>query len=159
MRWRKRSAIAGDNLYLFTAEYRYHVPRAFAIEEEPRQLFGQPFRYAPQYVYGRPDWDLILKAFVDVGFVEINDPLFFEVDDETLDRYNIPERVVRLAQPDFGPSKRKSNRRRTFLDLPITWTPTTWIFHKNGQLAFAFNHGEVDLDMMRTFLDALEKDW
>jgi hemolysin activation/secretion protein len=32
-------------------------------------MFGG-FRVAPQQVYGRPDWDLILKGFVDFGFTE-----------------------------------------------------------------------------------------
>jgi hemolysin activation/secretion protein len=40
---------------------------------------GGPFRAAPQYVYGRPDWDLILKAFVDAGYVFQNGNLPFEV--------------------------------------------------------------------------------
>ncbi len=58
---------AADSILLFTAEYRYHVPRDFAINADAGSLFGQPFRWAPQYVYGQPDWDLILRAFIDVG--------------------------------------------------------------------------------------------
>ena len=30
------------------------------------------FRGSPQQVYGRPDWDLIFRAFVDVGRTERN---------------------------------------------------------------------------------------
>jgi len=77
------SIVAGDSVIIGSAEYRYHIPRAFGIESEPRQLFGQPFRYAPQYVYGRPDWDLILKAFIDAGRTINSDRLSFE-HDETL---------------------------------------------------------------------------
>lgn len=61
------STAVGDNVTLVSAEYRFHLPRLFAIEQEPRQIFGQPFRVAPGSVRGRPDWDLILKAFVDYG--------------------------------------------------------------------------------------------
>ncbi len=67
------SAVAGDSVFVGTAEYRYHVPRAFKVQEEPGKLFGKPFRYAPQYPYGTPDWDLLLRAFVDVGRVKTND--------------------------------------------------------------------------------------
>ena len=46
-------------------------------------MFGEPFRTSPQYVYGHPDWDLILKGFVDIGHSIISEPFSFE-DDETL---------------------------------------------------------------------------
>jgi hemolysin activation/secretion protein len=77
------SAVAGDSAVIGTAEYRYHIPRAFDLEPEPRELFGQPFRAAPQYVYGRPDWDFVLKAFLDAGAVYQSDIQPFE-SDETL---------------------------------------------------------------------------
>jgi hypothetical protein len=75
--------VAGDSAVIGTAEYRYHIPRAFDIESEPREFFGKPFRAAPQYVYGRPDWDLVLKAFLDAGAVYQSDIQPFE-SDETL---------------------------------------------------------------------------
>ena len=46
-------------------------------------MFDRPFRVAPESVYGRPDWDLILKAFIDYGYVDVSDELAFETD-ETL---------------------------------------------------------------------------
>jgi hemolysin activation/secretion protein len=61
------SVTAGDNVIILTAEYRLHVPRLFALEPDPRELFGKPFRFAPQTAYGRPDWDLIVRGFVDYG--------------------------------------------------------------------------------------------
>lgn len=72
------SAVAGDDVYLVSAEYRYHLPRAFNVQPKAREMFGEPFRAAPQYVYGFPDWDLVLKGFVDAGWTQISDPLFFE---------------------------------------------------------------------------------
>jgi hemolysin activation/secretion protein len=36
-------------------------------------LLGE-FRDRPQYVYGRPDWDLILRLFLDAGHLRPNDP-------------------------------------------------------------------------------------
>jgi len=77
------SVVASDSAIVVSGEYRFHVPRSFAIEPEPRQLWGKPFKYAPQQAYGRPDWDLVLKAFLDVGTTFNSNSLSFE-DDETL---------------------------------------------------------------------------
>jgi len=76
-----QAASAGDNSIIASAEYRLHIPRLFALEETPRELFGQPFRAAPQFVYGTPDWDVVLKAFVDTARVTYNDAFFFEESD------------------------------------------------------------------------------
>ncbi len=72
------SRAAGDTVFNGSLEYRFHLPRALAIDAEPPTVFGRPFRVAPQQVYGSPDWDLILKAFVDFGRSYISQPLAFE---------------------------------------------------------------------------------
>lgn len=77
------SLTAGDTALIGSVEYRLHVPRLFGIQSAPDDLFGHPFRFAPQYVYGQPDWDLTLHGFLDVGFTTASDPLFFETE-ETL---------------------------------------------------------------------------
>ncbi|MEM7227397.1 MAG: ShlB/FhaC/HecB family hemolysin secretion/activation protein [Planctomycetota bacterium] len=73
-----QSVVAGDTALIGSLEYRYHVPRGFGIEPEPTQFFGQPFRRAPQYVFGMPDWDLVFKGFIDIGRVYQSDRLSFE---------------------------------------------------------------------------------
>lgn len=74
---------------------------------------------------------------------------------ETMDRYGLPARVVELTQEDFGPSEDKALRRRSFLGVPVTWIPTTWVFRGNGELAFAFNYGELQMDQLdRAIADA-----
>ena len=78
-----QSVAAGDSSILAKAEYRYHIPRAFAVNPQPVELFGGQFRAAPQHVYGRTDWDLILCAFFDYGLLMQSDPLFYE-SNETL---------------------------------------------------------------------------
>jgi hemolysin activation/secretion protein len=62
---------SGDNVLLATAEYRFHLPRALGISPNPTKfnVFGDPFRLLPQQPYQRPDWDLILRGFVDGGQV------------------------------------------------------------------------------------------
>ncbi|HUT36114.1 MAG TPA: ShlB/FhaC/HecB family hemolysin secretion/activation protein [Planctomycetota bacterium] len=76
------SIAVGDSACVASAEYRFHVPRVFRPQAQVAKLpgFNQPFRFAPQQVYGRPDWDLVLRAFYDVGHVENTRAKEFEVD-------------------------------------------------------------------------------
>lgn len=76
----EESVTAGDSVVIGSAEYRFHVPRAFPVQPDPTQtpLFGKPFRRAPQAPFGRPDWDLIFRGFVDVARVMQTDRLPFE---------------------------------------------------------------------------------
>jgi hemolysin activation/secretion protein len=75
------SIAAGDSVVLGTAEYRFHVPRIFPAQDDPTKtpfLWDQSFRFAPQTAYSRPDWDLILRAFVDAGQVVISSRQSYE---------------------------------------------------------------------------------
>lgn len=76
-----------------------------------------------------------------------------------LDEYNIPNRVTEVTQPDLGPSDDTDQRRRSFLGLPVTWIPSTWIFHQNGELAFAMNYGEMKMETLQTLIDATRAEW
>jgi hemolysin activation/secretion protein len=69
----KQAAIAGDNLVLGTAEYRLHLPRLLDPDPEPPvfPLIGE-FRLRPRSIYGRPDWDFVMKLFSDAGRVHSN---------------------------------------------------------------------------------------
>jgi hemolysin activation/secretion protein len=80
----EQSVVAGDDVFLGTAEYRFHVPKAMGLESEPRQLFGQPFRFAPQQVYGPTDWDLIFRGFVDAACVRRNEGETISEDGDSL---------------------------------------------------------------------------
>ena len=68
-----QSSAVGDNVIIGTFEYRFHLPHSLPVNREPVQLplLGD-FRVAPQQVYGRPDWDFILRAFVDAGGTSSN---------------------------------------------------------------------------------------
>ena len=59
------SLVAADTVAIITGEYRFHLPRVLAPKQDPGTLFGRTHKWRPQYVYGRPDWDLILRTFVD----------------------------------------------------------------------------------------------
>jgi hemolysin activation/secretion protein len=75
------SIAAGDTVTVGTAEYRFHIPRIFPVQDDPTKtpfLWEKSFRYSPQTVYGRPDWDLVFKAFVDAGQVNLSQRQSFE---------------------------------------------------------------------------------
>ncbi|MEO0474499.1 MAG: ShlB/FhaC/HecB family hemolysin secretion/activation protein [Planctomycetota bacterium] len=81
----EQADVAADSSLIISAEYRFHLPRVFGIEAPRRtQLFDRPFRVAPEAVYGRPDWDLVFKAFVDYAFMDVTDELAFETDENLL---------------------------------------------------------------------------
>lgn len=63
-----QSVAVGDTVVVSTFEYRFHLPRALPVKRQPLRLplLGD-FRVAPQQVYGRPDWDFVLRAFLDAG--------------------------------------------------------------------------------------------
>lgn len=74
-----QSVVAGDSVYIGSLEYRFHWPRTWAVSEPGhvgKKKIGWPrddFRWAPAEAFGRTDWDLVMKAFVDVGKTEISE--------------------------------------------------------------------------------------
>jgi hemolysin activation/secretion protein len=72
----EQAIAAGDSGLIGSAEYRFHLPRALYPNPRPLlvPMLGE-FRDRPQYVYGRPDWDLILRLFVDLGHLRPSDPI------------------------------------------------------------------------------------
>lgn len=78
------SSVVGDDAIIGTIEYRYHLGRATRVGEAGSEtVFGRPFNSVRTRPYGSADWDVILRAFTDFGFVNVNDAPFFE-NDETL---------------------------------------------------------------------------
>jgi len=68
-----QSEAVGDDVYTGTVEYLFHIPRALPVLRKPVRipLIGD-FRFLRQQVYGRPDWDLIFRAFFDAGYTALN---------------------------------------------------------------------------------------
>jgi len=63
--------------------------------------------------------------------------------------------VTILADP--GP-RRGDNKIKRFLDLPLSWIPTTWIF-KGGDLHYAMNYGEMRFEALQQFLTDSNSEW
>jgi hypothetical protein len=70
-----QSTATGDDVYIGTFEYRLHLPRILPIHHGTIEVpwFGS-FRWARQQPYGRADWDLIIRLFVDAGYTRQNAP-------------------------------------------------------------------------------------
>jgi thiol-disulfide isomerase/thioredoxin len=62
--------------------------------------------------------------------------------------------VTILADP--GP--RGLDHIRKFVDLPLSWIPTTWIF-KGGDLRYALNYGEMRFPVLQQFLADSKSEW
>jgi len=68
---------AGDTVFVGTAEYRFYLARVLSGNTEENlsvgsktsqhDQFGNPFRFRAKDAYGRPNWDFILRTFVDGG--------------------------------------------------------------------------------------------
>jgi hypothetical protein len=104
-------------------------------------------------------WYEVIERNADVSFTFVTIWNDGEDGRDVLDRYAIPPSVTVLTQEDFGPSENKPTRRRRFLGLPVTWIPTTWVFHKHGELAYAFNYGELEMDQLQQALDGARSTW
>jgi len=68
------------------------------------------------------------------------------------------------AQPNLlllthpNPSRLAADRLNSFLGLPITWIPTTWIY-RDGQLRAAFNYGEIRFPVLQQMVDDARDKW
>jgi thiol-disulfide isomerase/thioredoxin len=64
--------------------------------------------------------------------------------------------LVLLTHPNA--SRLAADRLNTFLGLPITWIPTTWIF-RDGKLRAAFNYGEIRFPVLQQLVDDARNEW
>ncbi len=47
---------------------------------------------------------------------------------------------------------------QNFMDLPLTWVPTTWIF-RDGRLRYALNYGEVRFPLLQQLIRDAADPW
>ncbi len=83
------------------------------------------------FIAGHPDVDFI--------FVTAWNPADGR---EVLAKYGVgAEKNVTLLLHPNG-SRKRADKMTTFMDLPVSWIPTTWVF-KSGRLCYALNYGEL----------------
>lgn len=62
------------------------------------------------------------------------------------------------ALRDPNQKRVRSERIDAFMDLPVSWVPTTWVF-KDGQLRVAFNYGEVRFPVLQQLVADARDPW
>ena len=68
------------------------------------------------------------------------------------------------AQPNLvlfthpNASRLAADRLSSFLGLPITWIPTTWVY-RDGKLRAAFNYGEIRFPILQQMVDDANDKW
>ena len=107
----------------------------------------------------RNGWDKLVAANPNVTFTFVTVWNNGQKGDSVLTKHDLPARVTVVTQPDLGPSDVEANRRQSFLTHPVTWIPSTWIFHNNGELAFAMNYGEIKRETIQSLITTTQKDW
>lgn len=122
------SLAAGDNVFIGSLEYRFHLPNALSPgrpgtmgDTAMPAWVGRDFRWTPQHDFGRADWDLILKSFLDIASVNQSEKLAGELPDtligagvgvDLLFRRNVSARIDwGLALKDAGPEQLGSSER------------------------------------------------
>jgi len=104
-------------------------------------------------------WAGLVEANPEVSFTFVTVWNDGNAGTSMLDDYNLPDRVTEVTQPGLDPSNNEATRRRSFLTHPVTWIPSTWIFHNNGELAFAMNYGEMNMSTLQSLINTTRKDW
>ncbi len=64
--------------------------------------------------------------------------------------------LLLLTHPN--PSRLAADRLNSFLGLPVTWVPTTWIY-REGKLRVAFNYGEIRFPVLQQMVDDARNEW
>jgi thiol-disulfide isomerase/thioredoxin len=68
------------------------------------------------------------------------------------------------AQPNLlllthpNPSRLAADRLGSFLGLPLTWIPATWVY-REGKLRVAFNYGEIRFPVLQQMVDDARNEW
>jgi thiol-disulfide isomerase/thioredoxin len=63
---------------------------------------------------------------------------------------------VLLLHPNS--SRHLSDKMNTFMGMPVSWIPTTWVF-KDGKLLYALNYGELRFDILQQLVRDSSKEW
>jgi hypothetical protein len=102
-------------------------------------------------------WPKMIKDNPDTRFVFVS--IWNAGDDgrAMLKRHEIADQPNVTIVADPGP-RRGEGKITRFLDMPVTWIPTTWVF-KGGDLRYALNYGEVRFDVLQQFLTDSMSEW
>jgi thiol-disulfide isomerase/thioredoxin len=102
-------------------------------------------------------WTKMVNDNPNVQFVFVSVWNGGDPGDVMLKRFDLAGKPNVTIVADPGP-RTGADKLKRFLDLPVSWIPTTWIF-KGGDLRYAMNYGEVRFDVLQQFLADSENAW
>ena len=102
-------------------------------------------------------WGDFVRAHPETRFVFVT--VWHEGKDglEALERAGVAGQANVMLLVDVNAS-RGEDRTRRFLDLPMTWIPTSWVF-RGGKLRYALNYGEVHFPMLDQMIEDTGTSW
>ncbi|OAI41926.1 hypothetical protein AYO41_01240 [Verrucomicrobia bacterium SCGC AG-212-E04] len=74
-----------------------------------------------------------------------------------LEKFGVGAQKNVSIMADAGP-RRGDNKLKRFLDIPVTWLPSTWIF-KGGKLYYALNYGEIHFPILQQLVNDSTESW
>lgn len=102
-------------------------------------------------------WTKMIEANPQVRFVFVSIWNAGEDGGSMLKKFGIGEQANVSVLADPGP-RSGADKIKRFLDLPVTWIPSTWVF-KGGDLRYALNFGEVRFPVLQQFLEDSNSEW
>jgi len=106
-----------------------------------------------------PDgWARFIAANPDAKFVFIN--IWHKGQDPTprLEAAGLGAQGNLILRTHPNPSRVAAERMNSFLGLPLTWIPSTWVY-RDGKLRVAFNYGEIRFPVLQQMMDDARDGW
>ena len=102
-------------------------------------------------------WPKMIKDNPDTKFLFVS--IWNAGDDgrALLKKHELADQPNIMILADHGP-RSGPNKLKRFLDLPVSWIPSTWVF-KGGDLRYALNYGEVRFPVLQQFLEDSNSEW
>ncbi len=102
-------------------------------------------------------WTKIIKENPQTHFIFVS---VWDAGDDgkaMLTKFGVADQPNVTVLADAGP-RSGNDRLKRFLDLPVSWIPTTWVY-KGGDLRYALNYGEVRFPVLQQFLEDSTSEW
>jgi thiol-disulfide isomerase/thioredoxin len=104
-------------------------------------------------------WSKFIKANPDVDFIFVTVWQGEEGDGRAmLQKYGVgPQKNFSLlVHPN--PSRTTGEKMTTFMDMPVSWIPSTWVF-RAGKVRYAMNYGELRFPILQQLVRDSSDKW
>lgn len=102
-------------------------------------------------------WSTFIDTNAEVNFIFVT-AWHDEIGREVLEKNGVGAQANFKLYLHPNPSAKDADKMSQFLGLPVTWLPTTWIFH-DGKLRYAFNYGELRFPIIQQLIRDTTAAW